>query len=182
MKRRVFLQQMTGLANLLYLPGCQPFKSEPARNKDYGRPAAVWRTLAALHAHLLPSEPDAPGAAELHSLDYLKALLSIPQLPAAERTALIHGAEILDSRSLAQTGQPFAELPEVWRERVLRDFEMDKKGRAWLETQLHYLLEALLSDPVYGGNPDGVGWRWLAHNPGFPRPPADKRWFLLESV
>jgi gluconate 2-dehydrogenase gamma chain len=27
---------------------------------------------------------------------------------------------------------------------------------------------------VYGGNPDGIGWRWLGHVPGYPRPPADK--------
>ena len=33
-------------------------------------------------------------------------------------------------------------------------------------------MEALLTDPAYGGNPDGIGWRWLGHTPGYPRPSA----------
>ena len=49
----------------------------------------------------------------------------------------------------------------------------------WLSLLLTYLLEALLADPVYGGNPGGIGWQWLAHQPGFPTPPADKTWYKL---
>jgi len=44
---------------------------------------------------------------------------------------------------------------------------------------LGYIFEALLVDPVYGGNPNGIGWKWLEHQPGLPRPTADKRYFLL---
>jgi gluconate 2-dehydrogenase gamma chain len=51
---------------------------------------------------------------------------------------------------------------------------MTRWGRAWLSLLLYYIFEALLSDPVYGGNPGEIGWRWLEHQPGFPRPPADK--------
>ena len=40
-------------------------------------------------------------------------------------------------------------------------------------------VEALLADPVYGGNFDQTGWRWLSHQPGFPRPSADKTWYRL---
>ena len=25
-------------------------------------------------------------------------------------------------------------------------------------------------DPVYGGNPEMIGWKWLEHQPGFPAP------------
>jgi len=32
---------------------------------------------------------------------------------------------------------------------------------------------------VYGGNPDGIGWKWLEHQPGYPTPPADKSWYKL---
>jgi gluconate 2-dehydrogenase gamma chain len=35
---------------------------------------------------------------------------------------------------------------------------------------LDYIMEALLTDPVYGGNPNSIGWQWLKHQPGFPRP------------
>ena len=39
---------------------------------------------------------------------------------------------------------------------------------------MYYLAEALMLDPVYGGNPDMIGWKWLEHQAGFPRPVAGK--------
>jgi len=45
---------------------------------------------------------------------------------------------------------------------------------------LTYLLEALLADPVYAGNPNGIGWKWLQHQPGFPRPTKNKKYFKLD--
>jgi len=65
------------------------------------------------------------------------------------------------------------------REDVLRQIEQSQAGRNWLSLLLTYLPEALLADPVYGGNPDGIGWTWLEHQPGYPTPPADKSWYRL---
>jgi gluconate 2-dehydrogenase gamma chain len=59
----------------------------------------------------------------------------------------------------------------------LRRFETN--GKQWISTILRYILEALLTDPIYGGNPNAIGWKWLDHQPGFPRPPANKRYYLL---
>ena len=61
----------------------------------------------------------------------------------------------------------------------MRQIEQSRAGRNWLSLLLTYVLEALLADPVYGGNPDGIGWQWLEHQPGYPRPPADKSWYKL---
>ncbi len=65
------------------------------------------------------------------------------------------------------------------REALLRRIEQSRAGGNWLSLLLTYLLEALLADPVYGGNPDAIGWRWLEHQPGFPTPPADRTWYRL---
>ena len=73
----------------------------------------------------------------------------------------------------------FVELDELQRESVLRIIEQSEAGRNWLSLLLTYLLEALLADPVYGGNPDGLGWKWLEHQPGYPTPPQDKSWYKL---
>ena len=74
----------------------------------------------------------------------------------------------------------FAGLPHEQREAVLRHMEKNhQRGREWLQEMIRYVFEALLSDPVYGGNPQAVGWKWLQHTPGFPRPPKEKRYFLL---
>jgi len=74
------------------------------------------------------------------------------------------------------TGSSFLALDEEHREQVLRKVEKSAAGSNWLSVMLLYLIEALLADPAYGSNPGGAGWRWLAHIPGFPSPPPDKRY------
>ncbi len=69
-------------------------------------------------------------------------------------------------------GLAFVALSAEQRELALRALERDRLGSAWLAEQLDFVLEALLGDPSYGGNPAGVGWRWLGIRPGFPLPPG----------
>jgi gluconate 2-dehydrogenase gamma chain len=140
---------------------------------------SVAETLGAVLEHLLPSEPAAPGAREIHATAYLRFVLSDPTLDPEQGTFLLRGIENLERLARAQAARRFVELSAAQREAVLRAFEASAEGSRWLGEMLDYLMEALLGDPVYGGNPDGVGWRWLHHTPGFPRPPAGKRYFLL---
>ena len=53
---------------------------------------------------------------------------------------------------------------------LLRQIAKSTAGENWLATLLSYIFEALLAAPIYGGNPGGVGWKWLQHQPGFPLP------------
>lgn len=180
--RRTFLVRVGSLAAAPalspLLTGCVSGLRE-ARGTASGLSAEWWQTLEAVQAHLLPSEPDAPGSVEIDAAGYLRFVLSEATLEPAEREFLVQGIAKLEQLTRAKTGRRFSELSEDEREAVLRDFEATAEGRRWLVEMLGYLLEALLGDPVYGGNPEGVGWRWLGHRPGFPRPPARKRYFLL---
>jgi gluconate 2-dehydrogenase gamma chain len=181
-RRRAFLFRSGGLLVTSALPARwlredgRAFAALPADLPD-----ATWRTLAAVQAHLLPSEAEAPGGAEVNALGYLLGMLGKPDFDMADPGSLIQGAAEIERLSVDGPGCPFADLSEAEREAVLRTFETTEAGRRWLAGLLGTLIEALLADPVYGGNAEGVGWRWLDHNPGFPRPPADKRYFLLGS-
>jgi len=143
-----------------------------------GLSAGQWRTLAAVQTHLFPSESEAPGAREANATAWLQWVLSDPGLPDERRAFFRQGVEQLEALTQAGHGQSFEALAEATRERVLRDHER-QGGGPWLREVIHYILEALLSDPVYGGNPGGIGWRWLAHRPGYRRPGAQQRYFLL---
>lgn len=177
MDRRVFLIRLGGLAALSPLfAGC----ASMLRGVPEGALCAAARqTLAAVQAHLLPSEPGAPGAREINATGYFQSLLREHGLEAAERAFLLRGLDEVGRLAQAKSDRRFAALTVAEREALLRDFEATPDGRRWLTEMLGYLMETLLGDPVYGGNPDGLGWNWLAHNPGFPRPPANKRYFLL---
>ncbi len=170
--RRAFLVQAAASAAALF-----PFPAA-ADKAAVATPArldsARWRTLAAVQAHLFPATPGSPGAADINALDYLRGVLDGPALDDDEKAFLVDGVGWLEDISREQTGAGFGALDAAQREDVLRRVARSSAGQTWLANLLLYIFEALLCDPVYGGNPDGVGWAWLQHQPGFPRPPADK--------
>ncbi len=182
MNRRAFLIQLGGFAAAPALSSLLAGCAVPVREVLAPPPGFAeqgWRTLTAVQAHLLPSESGAPGAREIQAEAFLRGVLADPRLAPADRAFLIGGVATLEKYARDTTTRHFVDLSHGQREAVLRGLEATPDGRRWLTEMLGYLMEALLGDPVYGGNPDGIGWNWLAHNPGFPRPPAGKRYFLL---
>lgn len=139
-----------------------------------------WLTIAAVQQHLFPAEADSPGANDIQALHYLKNIMATPGFDKEEKTLIKNGVNWLNDLSKKQQGKKFIELDNELKEKLLRTIENSKAGQRWLSLLLTYLIEALLSDPVYGGNPNGIGWEWLQHQPGFPRPPAEKRYFKLK--
>ena len=179
MDRRAFLARLTGGSLALVFPWSLGAQGEqPAAELDE---TERWETLGAVQGHLFPSEPEVPGAREINALGYLRFAMSEPGVDAEERAFIAQGVHWLADLAQRREGGPFPGLDAAARERVLREVATTEAGENWLSTLLTYLFEALLSDPVYGGNPDGVGWKWLSHTPGFPRPTPDKRYWLLGS-
>jgi gluconate 2-dehydrogenase gamma chain len=62
---------------------------------------------------------------------------------------------------------------------MLRGISRSTAGENWLNNLLGYIFEAMLSPPIYGGNPEGTGWKWLEHQAGFPLPKAGQRYYEL---
>lgn len=138
--------------------------------------ADSWRLIDALQQRLLPSEPDrpgAPGAKEINALAYLQWVVADAKLDAEERAFLLRGAGWLEDLCLQRLGRGFVSLSPAEQDQMLSEVAQSAAGENWINSQLSYLLEALLSDPIYGGNRAEQGWRWLGHRPGFPRPNRD---------
>lgn len=133
-------------------------------------PPAFWRTVRILQEHLFPPSSGTPSVADINATAYFGAVLLDPRIDAQEREFLRRGVMLLDAYARRRHGDPFSALDAAAREALLQRIEDNPEGQYWLSLVIHYLLEALLADPVYGGNHDGIGWRWLAHQPGTPRP------------
>lgn len=154
--------------------------------------SGVWnehtlQTLAMVQNHLFPRGDgsgdvtggnDGPGADDINALAYLQHALEDPAL-AEDGQFIRNGVGWLDDLSQTIHEQDFLQLDHDTRESLLRTIAKSSAGENWLSTLLLYIFEALLTDPVYGGNPDGIGWHWLEHTPGFPRPAADKTYRRL---
>lgn len=182
--RRTFLSRLTAVASLL--AACPASVLAGLREQARRAPDAAgwlaadpWKTLDAVQQHLFPAGDDTPGAADIGALRYLHNAIENPAADGEDRTFVFNGVGWLNDLTHTDYRQPFVALDEAQRETVLRKIEQSRAGRNWLSLLLTYLLEALLADPVYGGNPDGIGWEWLEHQPGYPTPPPDKVWYRV---
>ena len=174
--RRSFLLRLAG-GSVLALFGRANLAAETQPLDEVRR----WKLLDAVQQHLFPSEPDIPGAREINALAYLRFVVVDPKVDAEDRQFVLEGAGWLEELARDEAGQSFLDQNQDQREQLLRRIAATPAGENWLSTLILYLMEALLTDPVYGGNPDGIGWRWLQHIPGYPRPPKDKTYPRLLS-
>ena len=182
MDRRHFLKiTSAGAAATAVTTATMPLFAAPKqRSADAGLSDKQWQTLDAVLDHLFPSEAEAPGAKDVNALHWLQTVLLDDETDEVHKQFLRAGVVQVDETATELYQKSFAALQPDQREAVLRNMEKSKQqGRAWLQEMIRYIFEALLSDPVYGGNPQAVGWKWLQHTPGFPRPPKEKRYFLL---
>lgn len=181
--RRQFVQLISSSA--LLAPGlawgekiAQATAQQPNRDPAYQNLQDPWLTIAEVQQHLLPADDQSPGAEQIGALSFLQTMLQAQS--DTQQTEFIHqGVGWLNQLANKQHQANFQQLEPAQRESLLRQIETSDAGARWLSTLMTYLIEALLSDPVYGGNKNRLGWQWLEHIPGFPAPSADKVYFKL---
>ena len=163
-RRQVLLAAAGGsLASLFVLPA----NLSAAESED------PWAVIAQVQQHLFPDEPDSPGARAVNALDYLQGVMQDPRIPQDERDFVLRGVGWLQGMAQQRHASGFLQMSTAEQEALLREIARSEAGENWLSTLLTYLFEALLTAPAYGGNPGGVGWKWLQYVPGFPLPDAD---------
>lgn len=122
---------------------------------------------------LFPSDGNGPGAKEINSLNYLQWVLSDEEMDQDEVEYILNGIGWVTETSDEVFSKPFLQLSQIEKEQLIKKISLESWGESWLSVILTFIFEALLCDPQYGGNPDSIGWNWLSHNPGQPRPVKD---------
>lgn len=150
-------------------------------NRVYLNLTDPWLTLANVQEHLFPADSQSPGAEDISALGFLRNMLDAPDTRAEEKSFILNGVSWLNDLSQKNHTQSFIQLDSTEKEIILRNIENSQAGSRWLSLMMSYLIEALLSDPVYGGNKDKKGWLWLQHTPGFPTPDSDQVYYKLSS-
>lgn len=119
---------------------------------------------------LLPSDGNGPGAYDVMADKYLQWVLSDVRMDPEEIEYIINGADWVEETAMENFSKSYLKLAQSDKEKLISQIAEEPWGRSWLSVILTFIFEALLSDPQYGGNPDNIGWDWLQHNPGYPRP------------
>ena len=176
--RRALLKSAAGASAIAALPA-KSWRLTPAAELELALKTDPWLTLNAVLDHLLPASNSGPGAQDIQALHYLYNVVTKQPTEQDEIDFIFKGVGWLNDYSQSQSNQRFVEQGVAEKENLLRAVSNSRAGENWLNTLLNYLFEAMLSPPVYGGNPEGVGWKWLEHKPGFPLPKAGKRYYEL---
>ncbi len=137
------------------------------------------KILQEVQEHLFPKSDDSPGANDINSLPYLYFVLTDPNIDEDNKNLIINGVNWLEEECQSSFSKSFISLSSGEKDKVFRIIEKSNWGYRWLSLNLIYIFEALLSDPIYGGNPNEIGWKWLEHAPGLPRPTANNMYGKL---
>ncbi|VAW59565.1 hypothetical protein MNBD_GAMMA11-2033 [hydrothermal vent metagenome] len=179
--RRQFIQLLSALSASWSGTGIASTKAVSGQNEDnsYKDLKEPWLTIAEVQEHLFPADKTSPGAKDINALRFLRNMQQAPDSDTEEKDFIQKGVGWLNDLSVKNHQKVFRQLSSKDRESVLRTIEGSRAGSRWLSLMMTSLIEALLSDPVYGGNQQAKGWKWLEHKPGFPTPTLDKVYFKL---
>jgi len=124
-----------------------------------------FKIIEAVQEVLFPKGLQAPAASEFGAINYLAVVSSDRSFVKNDLKLLKEGA-----KKLIEQEPHFLRMTPQEQDQALRHFTQSKLGQNWTSLLLYYTLEALLSDPIYGGNRDQKGWQWLHHHTGKPQP------------
>lgn len=183
LSRRSFLQNGLKAAatlslggNILFLAACSHRHGQVQSDLTQVEP---WYTFAVTQQHLFPDDGDGPDARSIHATRYLKFVLDAPDTDPEVRTFILRGVDWLNRLAISHYTAVFTGCTASEQHSLLHEISHSRAGERWMSYLLTYIFEALLSDPVYGGNTNEIGWQWLQYIPGFPRPPYNKRYVDL---
>lgn len=129
--------------------------------------------LSSVQMHLFPDDGNGPSAKGINATSYLEwAMTDKQNIHDGDAEFIIQGTIWLEALSEQTQGAPYLNLSENTQQQLLHHIANSQTGENWLSILMYYITEALMLDPVYGGNPDNIGWNWLEHQPGFPAPEA----------
>lgn len=182
LNRRAFLKQTGAFTLFASLLATKPVAvaadlpsnvGQDEQNVQFDDDAKI--ILTQVQMHLFPDDGDGPSANDLNAFAYLSWALTDPENQAeGDQEFIVKGVSWLQDLSQKTHGGGFMQLTKTEQEGLLHQIARSRAGENWLSMLLYYLLEALTLDPVYGGNVGGIGWQWLAHQPGYPQPVVGK--------
>ena len=157
MTRRIFILSIIGIGTgLALLPqyAKTPILLEP------------FKVIEAVQETLFPKNLKIPSALEFGATNYLLRVSNHSSFDKDDLKFLQYGTHLL----IQKNPNFLREAPSI-KEQILREFvESSSKAEKWVALLLYYSVEALFSDPIYGGNKNKIGWKSVNHHTGEPRP------------
>lgn len=154
-KRRNFLKYTFLGSSVFVMNGCELFSVTTMQD-----------TLTLLHHDLFPKAEEL----SIETASYVSVILHHERVTKEDKTFLKNGVKWLNEEAVSMHEKTYTKLLKAQREAVLESIVKTEWGESWLHSIMSYLFEAMLGDPIYGGNNGEAGWKWLSFTGGLPRP------------
>jgi len=181
--RREFMARLGLLGSLALSVPATLLAETRQKNADQPSPEWMdepqWQTIAQVQEILFPAGDDIPGAGDIGANIYLHMAIENPDADGEDKDFIFRGVGWLNDLTNERHQKTFLQLTLSQQEEIIDVIVQSRAGRNWVSLLLTYIIEALVSAPIYGGNRNNTGWKWLEYQPGFPLPPADKTWDRL---
>ena len=115
---------------------------------------------------IFPKTSNMPSAKEFKALEYLIKNISQKTFEDEDKTLILDG-----TKDFIGSFPEFLTLNNNEKKELI--FEIIKNSayaKSWVSKITYYGIEAMFSDPIYGGNFNQIGWENTNHFIGFPRP------------
>lgn len=119
---------------------------------------------------LLPDSEEGPGALAIKADIYFMWLVADNRVDIYRRTKLISGIKQISELAEKDFSKPMQKMSQPELEELIKIVSSTTWGEKTLSLAMTVCFEAMFANPVYGSNPDFIGWKWLNFNGGIPQP------------
>jgi len=126
--------------------------------------------LDEIYEILFPKTSTMPSAKEFNAINYLLENINHKSFLDYDKNLIIQG-----TKDFISNFPDFLNLSKKEKKELIYSIvNTNDYAQTWISKLLTFGIEALFSDPIYGGNTSQVGWNSINHNIGYPR--AKKRY------
>tara|TARA_B110000285_G_scaffold226551_1_gene286506 strand:+ start:216 stop:926 length:711 start_codon:yes stop_codon:yes gene_type:complete len=172
LSRKEFLRSLIvigAVVNIPFFTSCET-KEEPEFFDCNPLSPEQLKVLQAAQLVLFPKEGNGPSALDVKADKWIVYVLNDARESQREKDFITEHLEGLNQLS-KETHKVSYDLLRIDQQGDLLELFFEEKApKRWGSRMLTLIFEALLLDPLYGVNPNNIGWKWLNHNPGMPRP------------
>lgn len=162
------------LSQFSFLQSCETENETEAGNEILdGKQMSILKSVLNI---LFPDDGNGPSIESLNTLNYILWVLRDPGASGKNKDYLVEGIDWADETAFEKSGKNYLDLDQQERERAVKNYIETEYGEEWCSIMMTLILESLVLDPIYGGNPDGIGWKWLEITPGYPQPDEKNRY------
>ncbi|MDX1350577.1 MAG: gluconate 2-dehydrogenase subunit 3 family protein [Putridiphycobacter sp.] len=170
--RRRFIKGMVAagiVSKIGFLTACSEH-SVKIEGKHYFFSDEEVKTLEVLLELIFPDNGNGPSIKEINALPHIIWTMQDEfygyNTYELIKSSLHNLKELTDNNYKAK----YTVLDVAMQSKIIEDISQLKWGDKFLSSLATYIFEAMAIDPQYNVNLDGVGWKWLDHMAGQPKP------------